>query len=489
MALITDAIGVHTVLGAFTAGILVGQSPILTKHIDEQLRGLIVALFMPVFFGLAGQHTDLGVLANTSMLALSVGMILIASLGKFAGAFLGGKLGGMTGRESLALACGMNARGSTEVIVATLGLSMGVLNEGLFTSIVAMAVVTTMAMPPMLRWALGRVPLRPAEEARLEREAVEARGFVSNFERLLVAVDRNPSGRMASRLAGLLAGTRRLPTTVLPIDETMEKRLPRRGLLAALTGAGKPAAPREAEALAERVKAAGEQVEAVEAEEDAPPLDVVTRLYQAPLEQAIAEEATKGYDLLMIGYEPPREPGQSELESGVSAQLSDRVARIVDEFDGPFAIVAARGPHRDDPDRGERDILVPVTGTEFSRRGAEVALTLARANNARITALHVSGRNIERSWRSQIGTGLLGGTGAETLREIVRLGEQQGVAVRPLLRRHGGPEETILRQVLTGGHDLVVMGVSRRPGKALTFGGAASAVIAQDKVSVLLVSS
>src|SRR5262249_6739042 len=54
MGLVTHAIGVHTVLGAFVAGILVGQSPILTRHIDEQLRGLIVALFMPVFFGLAG---------------------------------------------------------------------------------------------------------------------------------------------------------------------------------------------------------------------------------------------------------------------------------------------------------------------------------------------------------------------------------------------------------------------------------------------------
>ena len=58
------AIGVHTVLGAFIAGILVGQSPILTRHIDEQLRGLIVALFMPVFFGLAGLTTDLAVLAK-----------------------------------------------------------------------------------------------------------------------------------------------------------------------------------------------------------------------------------------------------------------------------------------------------------------------------------------------------------------------------------------------------------------------------------------
>jgi hypothetical protein len=54
MALVTHLIGVHTVLGAFVAGILVGESPILTRHIDEQLRGLVVALFMPVFFALAG---------------------------------------------------------------------------------------------------------------------------------------------------------------------------------------------------------------------------------------------------------------------------------------------------------------------------------------------------------------------------------------------------------------------------------------------------
>ena len=51
MALTTHAIGVHTVLGAFVSGVLIGESPILTRHIDEQLRGLITAFFMPVFFG------------------------------------------------------------------------------------------------------------------------------------------------------------------------------------------------------------------------------------------------------------------------------------------------------------------------------------------------------------------------------------------------------------------------------------------------------
>src|SRR5262249_3872962 len=90
MALDTNRIAVHTVLGAVVAGSRVGQSPILTRHIDEQLRGLIVALFMPVFFGLAGLTTNLAVLANPDLLLLTIGLIVIASIGKFSGAFLGG---------------------------------------------------------------------------------------------------------------------------------------------------------------------------------------------------------------------------------------------------------------------------------------------------------------------------------------------------------------------------------------------------------------
>ena len=169
MALITHFIGVHTVLGAFVAGVLIGESPILSKHVDEQLRGLILAFFMPVFFGMAGLSADMSVLKSPSLAVMALLVIAVASFGKFAGAFVGGALGGLTRREALALGCAMNARGSTEVIVASIGLSMGALTQDLFTIIVAMAVVTTMAMPPMLRWALVRVPMRRAEKDRLLR--------------------------------------------------------------------------------------------------------------------------------------------------------------------------------------------------------------------------------------------------------------------------------------------------------------------------------
>src|SRR6201993_1322212 len=215
MALTTHLIGVHTVLGAFVAGILVGESPILTRHIDEQLRGLVVALFMPVFFALAGLNADLSILADPRLLALTCGLIAIASVGKFSGAFLGGTLGGLSRQESMALACGMNARGSTEVIVASIGLSLGAINQDLFTMIVTMAIVTTLSMPPTLRWALSKLPLHEEERSRLEREAFEAKGFLNNVERLLVAADDSVNGKLAVHLAGLIAGPRGIVTTVL----------------------------------------------------------------------------------------------------------------------------------------------------------------------------------------------------------------------------------------------------------------------------------
>src|SRR5262249_513427 len=192
MALTTHFIGVHTVLGAFVAGVLVGESPILSNHIDEQLRGLILAFFMPVFFGIAGLSADLTVLRDPTLLLMTLGLIPIASFGKFAGAFIGGEFGGLTRREAFPRPSVMTRRGSPEWTVAANGLSVGRLTQSLFTMIVTMAVATTMAMPPMLRWALGRVPLSKAEKERLEREEHEARGFVSNLERLLLAVDQSP---------------------------------------------------------------------------------------------------------------------------------------------------------------------------------------------------------------------------------------------------------------------------------------------------------
>jgi Kef-type K+ transport system membrane component KefB/nucleotide-binding universal stress UspA family protein len=474
MALTTQLIGVNTVLGAFVAGILIGESPILTRHIDEQLRGLIVALFMPVFFGLSGLRADLTVLRDGDLALLTVALVAIASVGKFLGAFLGGKLGGLTRAESLALGCAMNARGSTEVIVASIGLSMSVLNQNLFTLIVTMAVVTTLAMPPMLRWALKRLPLRKKERLRLEREELDAKGFVTNLERLLLAADDSASGKLAARLVGAIAGSGGKPTTILDLSEG------RRG-----GTTGKPEKPAAAEPAGDdprqEVETAAEAVTTLKTHpgDDKPgAVDVITRKQDASGAAAVAGEARKGYDLLVVGIDKTRNP-----KGGFSKDMS----RITEGFEGPLAIVDAH-PQSDRPADRHGRILIPVNGTEVSRRAVEVGLTLARTDDAKITVLYVTRAANGGSRNSASRRRATRRNELAVLKDIDALAERYQVELRATTRADMAPDEAILRESRRG-YDLVVLGVSRRPGDTLFFGNTAAAVLDRSKVSNLFVAS
>jgi Kef-type K+ transport system membrane component KefB/nucleotide-binding universal stress UspA family protein len=484
MALTTQLIGVNTVLGAFVAGILIGESPILTRHIDEQLRGIIVALFMPVFFGLAGLNADLTILRSPDLALLAFGLIFIASVGKFTGAFIGGKLGGLNGAESLALGCGMNARGSTEVIVATIGLTTGVLNRNLFTLIVTMAVITTLAMPTQLRWALKRLPMRKKERLRLEREELDAKGFVTNLERLLLAADDSANGKFAAQLAGAIAGSGGKPTTILDLskDDSSKKN--------AKAAQQKPDQKRERTVKSEgedseqQVKTAAEGTTTLEAhpEEEKPgKVDVITRQKDRINPDAVAGEARKGYDLMVVGIAKTRHP-----DGGFSKDLS----QITNGFDGPLAVVDSQQSNGADRSSGRYDkILIPVNGTEVSRRAAEVGLTLARASEAQVTALYVT-----RS-ESSGGNGKSGARKRATrrgeqavLKEIAALAERYEVKMRSTTRVNLAPEDAILREAKRG-YDLIVLGVSRRPGDTLFFGNTAASVLDRSDTSKLFVAS
>jgi len=473
MALFTHLIGVHTVLGAFVAGVLIGESPILTRHIDEQLRGLITAFFAPVFFGIAGLSADLTILADPKMALLTAGLVLIASVGKFGGAFIGAELGGLTRREGFALACGMNARGSTEVIIATVGLSMGALSQNLFTMIVAMAVLTTMAMPPTLRWALSRIPLSKEEKQRLDREELEAKGFVPNLERLLLTADDSPSGKFASRVAGMIAGTHGMPTTVLHIIDPakIDAKKPE-------ATAPKEAKPEKAEKAGDVVKEAAEQIQATQAKDEktGTPVDVTSIVHEAPGPEVIAEEAKKGYDLLIIGLEKTAIRGKD---------FHDSVTGLALGFEGPLAIAEVRGALQKNPD-GELNILVPVNGTEPSRRAAEVAITMARANKATLSVLYVAvrptgkrGRRPLRNRRQE----------EAILSDIVTIADGYNMSIRTAVLSDTTTDAAIVTEAKRRKNNLIVMGVARRPGEKLFFGDTAAALLRDAECSLLFVAS
>ncbi|WOH78843.1 cation:proton antiporter [Bradyrhizobium sp. BEA-2-5] len=461
MAMITHLIGVHTVLGAFVAGILVGESPILTRQIDERLRGLISSFFMPVFFGLAGLSADLSVLKDPSVLGLTAALVLIASVGKFGGAFVGGALGGLTRQESYALASGMNARGSTEVIIATIGLSIGVLSQNLFTMIVTMAIVTTMAMPPMLRAALARLPMNEEERERLEREEFEKRGFVANLERLLLAVDESSNATFAAHLAGQLAGGRGLPITVLHVGanaKLQEKnRADEESPEAAVINAAKASAEADADG--------GGNV------------DVISRAREETAAEAIAEEAKKGFDLLVVGMDAVAGP-----DGGFDRQLDD----LTSGFDGPLAIAAAKGVHEKEPTANARKILVPVSGSNVSRRGAEVAIALARLSSEPLQVVYVSTTRDKGARRTSPSMSLA--HEEAILKDIAATAARYDINVTTRLRANTAPEVAIQQEIASSRADLVVIGVDRIQGDSLNFGSVATAVLGKSKASVLLVS-
>jgi Kef-type K+ transport system membrane component KefB/nucleotide-binding universal stress UspA family protein len=473
MALTTHLIGVHAILGAFVAGILVGESPILTRHIDEQLRGLIVAFFMPVFFGIAGLSADLTILKEPRLALLTLALIAIASLGKFGGAFIGGKLGGLTPRESLALATGMNARGSTEVIVATIGLSMGALSQDLFTMIVAMAVLTTLAMPPTLRWSLARLPIRKDEKQRLEREEIEAKGFVPNLERLLLAVDGSANGQFASRLTGLIAGMQSMPTTVMHIADA--RKLP------AKAEGDRPEPPddearKAAELAGQLVKDVARQITRGKSEEKPSPgkLDITTVAKATAQPDAIAKEARKGYDMLVIGLEKTVVRGGG-FHAGVR--------QLASGFEGPLAVVEARGDLLEEPLQSKLSILVPVNGTNTSRRAAEVAITLARTTRAPVTVLYVAPRTTSEGRRRARRNA------DAILKDIVALGEGYDIDVRTAVQADIAPEDAVVKETARRQNNLVLMGVERRPGEKLFFGETAAAIMEKSACSLVFVAT
>jgi nucleotide-binding universal stress UspA family protein len=168
----------------------------------------------------------------------------------------------------------------------------------------------------------------------------------------------------------------------------------------------------------------------------------------------------------------------------------EEVARIAAMYDGPLAVVVARGAHVDNPEEGALNLLVPVRGNKVSRRGAEVALAMAQTSDSAMTALYVlsaaglggAQRRLRRPTPSRRYE-------EAVLKEIVDLADRYGRPIRTALRLDVSPEDAILRQARLGHYNLIVMGVGRPAGDTLFFGKVADAVLENSGYSLLFVSS
>jgi Kef-type K+ transport system membrane component KefB len=148
-ALITEAIGIHAIFGAFVLGVLVPHDSRIARQLRAQLEGLVVVLLLPAFFAFTGLRTQIGLVHGTGWLLCGV-IILVASLGKFGGSAVAARLTGLSWHDATALGVLMNTRGLVELIVLDIGLDLHVLSPALFAMLVLMALATTMATTPVL---------------------------------------------------------------------------------------------------------------------------------------------------------------------------------------------------------------------------------------------------------------------------------------------------------------------------------------------------
>lgn len=157
LAVLAAAIGLAAIIGAFLAGMMLAE---IAEEYELERRILPLYEFLvPFFFVITGSLVDPRLFLQRETIGIALLVTAIAIVTKAAGAGLGSL--GFGFRSIAIIGVGMVPRGEVGLIVASIGLSMGVVEQRLFSVVVVMAVVTTLIVPPILNWLL-----RPLVEAR-----------------------------------------------------------------------------------------------------------------------------------------------------------------------------------------------------------------------------------------------------------------------------------------------------------------------------------
>lgn len=193
LAWLAHAIGLAPIIGAFAAGLLFEPiflrhfqrpsivreiepllptdcpglaeklRPVLERHSGHQHEHMIEPIgyfFVPVFFVLTGMQVNLSTLSDPSIVAIALGLTVVAIVGKLVSGLFARRAGGWI------VGWGMVPRGEVGLIFASVGATLGVIDESLFSVIVIMVILTTLVTPPMLTWLLKRqAETRQAETA------------------------------------------------------------------------------------------------------------------------------------------------------------------------------------------------------------------------------------------------------------------------------------------------------------------------------------
>ena len=156
----TDLIGLHAVFGAFVMGAAMPRG-IMVRDLCARIQPLAVALLLPLFFTYSGLNTKIGLLNTWFLWGMCLAVLVAAVMGKWLACTLAAKATGISNREAMGIGILMNARGLMELIIINIGLQRGIISEGLFATLVIMAVVTTLMASPIFERLVGSGTYKP----------------------------------------------------------------------------------------------------------------------------------------------------------------------------------------------------------------------------------------------------------------------------------------------------------------------------------------
>lgn len=148
-------VGLHAVFGGFLLGIAMPRGK-LTALVNARLHKITVLLLLPMFFTYSGLKTQLDVLGSWQVLSTALVILLASIFAKFVACWAAARIGGADNRTALAVGALMNSRGLMELIIINIALNYGVIQQGLFSIMVLMAIVTTLMATPLFQLVYGR---------------------------------------------------------------------------------------------------------------------------------------------------------------------------------------------------------------------------------------------------------------------------------------------------------------------------------------------
>lgn len=421
---LTQWIGVEAVLGAFVAGVVLSRSRFLHEGVLPSIEGLTMAFFAPVFFATAGLRVDLTTLNDGEALAWTGIIVAVAIVAKFIGSYGGALFAGRSHRGALALGAGLNARGALEIVIATVGLSVGVFSSTAFTVVVLVPIVTSTFASIALRGIVRGWQGEPAEVARLEREEALSQNLVVRTSRLLLPSQGGPASIAAAQVLQF-AWPVEAGVTVITVGDSDDEvdMTPLRNVL-------------HERSLEHR------------------------RINAPDPAEAILAEARLGFGVIGMGLHD-----SDELDGATLSPLVDDVLSA-----SPVPVVIVRRARNLDgrplPPAFSR-ALVPVAGSPASRAATEIAFNLGAQLGTEIVVAHVVNRRPEsgglpRLFARRSTDQKSAELGELVLRKSVDMAEDLGVTALTSVREGTSTADEILDLVRDVEADLVVLGATLR---------------------------